>query len=106
MGLTYAIPDLHGQLDLLESAIAKIVQHSAGGTATVITLVDYVDRGPSSSQVIERLMTWRSERIKLIALKDNHEAMMWEACNKLAEMNWWTKNGGAQTLASYGGFFA
>ena len=60
MSLTYAIPDIHGRIDLLESAIAKILEHSAGERATIVTLGDYVDRGPNSRQVIERLMAWRS----------------------------------------------
>jgi len=102
MSLTYAIPDLHGRLDLLDAAIAKIIGHSAGNSATVVTLGDYVDRGPSSRQVIERLMGWDSERLKLVSLKGNHEAMMWDVCNNLAELSWWIGNGGDQTLASYG----
>lgn len=102
MTLTYAIPDLHGRLDLLESAIDKIVEHSAGERSTIVTLGDYVDRGPRSRQVIERLMGWRPDKLTLVNLKGNHEAMMWETCNNLAELSWWIKNGGDQTLASYG----
>ena len=78
MTLTYAIPDIHGRLDLLESAIERIVEHSAGRSSTIVTLGDYVDRGPSSRQVIERLMDWRSDPLTMINLKGNHEAMMWE----------------------------
>ena len=102
MSITYAIPDLHGRLDLLDSAIEKIVEHSARKRATVVTLGDYVDRGPSSRQVIERLMGWRSDKLTLVNLKGNHEAMMWETCNNLAELSWWIENGGDRTLASYG----
>ena len=102
MSLTYAIPDIHGRVDLLESAINKIVEHSAGDRATVVTLGDYVDRGPSSRQVIERLMGWHPEKLKVVNLKGNHEAMMWEVCNNLAELSLWINNGGGQTLASYG----
>jgi serine/threonine protein phosphatase 1 len=102
MTLTYAIPDLHGRLDLLETAIDKIVEHSAGERSTVVTLGDYVDRGPRSRQVIERLMGWQPDKLTLVNLKGNHEAMMWETCNNLAELSWWIKNGGDQTLASYG----
>jgi len=102
MSLTYAIPDLHGRLDLLESAIERIVEHSGGNSATVVTLGDYVDRGPDSRRVLERLMGWQSHQLKLVPLKGNHEAMMWEVCNNLAELNWWIGNGGDQTLASYG----
>jgi serine/threonine protein phosphatase 1 len=102
MSITYAIPDLHGRLDLLDSAIEKIVEHSARKRATVVTLGDYVDRGPASRHVIERLMGWRSDKLTLVNLKGNHEAMMWETCNNLADLSWWIENGGDQTLASYG----
>lgn len=102
MSSTYAIPDLHGRFDLLQSAIERIIEHSAGRYSTVVTLGDYVDRGPNSRQVIIRLMDWRSETLTLVSLKGNHEAMMWETCNNLAEMSWWVKHGGDRTLASYG----
>ena len=100
--MTYAIPDLHGRFDLLETAIDKIVKHSASQRLTIVTLGDYVDRGPNSRKVLERLMGWREETLTLVNLKGNHEAMMWETCNNLAELSWWIENGGDQTLASYG----
>lgn len=102
MSLTYAIPDLHGRLDLLERALDMIAHHSAGKPSTVVTLGDYVDRGPDSRQVIERLMGWRSENVTLVSLKGNHEAMMWQVCNNLADLDWWVANGGDETLKSYG----
>ncbi len=102
MSLTYAIADLHGRFDLLELAVATIVRHSGGKQSTVVTFGDDVDRGPSSRQVIEHLMGWKSDTLKIVNLKGNHEAMMWEVCNNLAELNWWIENGGDQTLKSYG----
>ena len=103
MSLTYAIPDIHGRIDLLELAIDKIVEHSAGERATIVTLGDYVDHGPGSRQVIERLRAWRSDKLTVVNLKGNHEEMMWEACNNPAKLSWWIMNGGGdQTLASYG----
>ena len=57
MPFTYAIADLHGRYDLLSEAVTKIVEHpKSDRPATIITLGDYVDRGPKSRQVIERLM--------------------------------------------------
>ncbi len=102
MNLTYAIPDIHGRIDLLDAAIEKIIGHASGRPSIVVTLGDYVDRGPSSRQVIERLMSWRPDDLRIVNLKGNHEAMMWETCNKLGELNWWTRNGGDRTLVSYG----
>jgi serine/threonine protein phosphatase 1 len=99
---TYVIPDLHGRLDLFERAIAEILAHAAGAVASVITLGDYVDRGPASRQLVERLMHWDEMTLRLVALKGNHEAMMWQACNGLLEAERWLLHGGDATLASYG----
>lgn len=103
MSLTYAIPDLHGRLDLFEHAMSRIQAHVGHQAARVVTLGDYVDRGPDSRGVIELLMQWPFPNLRLVALKGNHEAMMWEACNNLVETAWWLEHGGIETLASYGG---
>jgi serine/threonine protein phosphatase 1 len=103
MGDTYVIPDVHGRLDLLNLALIRIADHAGGRRATLVLLGDYIDRGPAGRQVIERLIGFRSETLKLIALKGNHEVMMVEACCERVELNWWIENGGGATLASYGG---
>lgn len=102
MSLTFAIPDLHGRLDLLHQAVSRIQERAGHQAARVVTLGDYVDRGPNSCGVIEFLMQWPFPSLQLVALKGNHEAMMWEACNNLVEAAWWIENGGRETLASYG----
>lgn len=102
MSLIYAIPDLHGRYDLLDRAVSQILLHSRGRSSRVVTLGDYVDRGPHSRDIIEFLMNWPLPTLQLIALKGNHEAMMWEACNGLCEVEWWIENGGGATLTSYG----
>jgi serine/threonine protein phosphatase 1 len=102
MSKTYAIADLHGRIDLLEMALAKIADH-ADLPATLITLGDYVDRGPDSRQVIERLMAGLDEDWRLICLKGNHEDIMWQTCRGIVpDCDWWLTNGGGATLISYG----
>jgi len=102
MSKTYGIADLHGRFDLLEIALARITEH-VEPPATVVTLGDYVDRGPDSRKIIERLMAglgrdgWR-----LICLKGNHEDIMWQTCRRLPDVDWWLTNGGGATLISYG----
>jgi serine/threonine protein phosphatase 1 len=103
MPYTYAIADLHGRYDLLSEAVTKIVEHSKSDRpATVITLGDYVDRGPKSRQVIERLMDWRLPDLKLVCLKGNHEDIMWQCSCQPIKAGWWMDNGGGTTLISYG----
>lgn len=101
MSRTYAIADLHGRFDLLEKALARIeeAQHDGG---TTIFLGDYLDRGPQSRQIVERLMAGPPAGWQWIMLKGNHEDMMVQSYAS-ANAGWWTGNGGDHTLKSYGG---
>jgi serine/threonine protein phosphatase 1 len=55
MSLTYVIPDIHGRHDLLEDGLARIAERSAGDVGVILMIGDYVDKGPNSKAVIERL---------------------------------------------------
>lgn len=101
MSKTYVIGDLHGQFDLMQQALAEIERsrHSGG---TVVFLGDYVDRGPQSKQVVERLMQGPPAGWRWVCLKGNHEDMMAETIGGPDE-GWWLGNGGDATVASYGG---
>jgi serine/threonine protein phosphatase 1 len=101
MSRTYAIADLHGRFDLLEKAFSAIHQHAGGADNQIITLGDYIDRGPQSRQIIEHLMAAQKAGMKLICLKGNHEDMMVETLRKPLDPNWWVGNGGETTLRSY-----
>lgn len=99
----YAIADLHGRYDLLDLALKKIAEVAGSSDHKIITLGDYVDRGPQSNKIIMRLMAdQESEHSNLICLKGNHEDMMVESITKLPNINWWVGNGGRQTIESYG----
>jgi serine/threonine protein phosphatase 1 len=101
VSLTYAIADLHGRFDLLDAALDAIIDH-ATGPFTVVTLGDYIDRGPDSRKIIEALMMGSSGDSKLICLKGNHEDIMFETVMKPLDPDWWIGNGGGATLLSYG----
>lgn len=108
MSRTYVIADVHGRFDLLSGAWGEISRHAAGRGGKIIVLGDFVDRGPSSCEVIGTLMacqsskaTW-NEGLEWTVLKGNHEAMMVECCFDRGQLSWWIGNGGANTLMSYG----
>lgn len=69
----------------------------------LITLGDYVDRGPDSRGVLEWVLA-RSQQPSFIALKGNHEVMMLMAREDMHSQKSWMSGyvGGSQTLASYG----
>jgi serine/threonine protein phosphatase 1 len=98
---TFVIPDLHGRFDLMERALERIEMGTPSG-GTVVFLGDYIDRGPQSREVIERLLLGAPERWKWVTLKGNHEDMM-VACSDGPDLGWWLGNGGTQTIESYGG---
>src|SRR3954468_9684709 len=101
MSLTYAIPDLPGRFDLLHDALAKIADHAGGSTGTIVALGDYVNKGPDSRQVVERMRAGVFDGWRLFPLKGNHDAMMVEALQNPAKMDGWIEKGGDATLKSY-----
>lgn len=95
----YAIADLHGRYDLLLEAVNKIYEHAGEDDYKIITLGDYIDRGPQSQEIISFLM---KQGDSFICLKGNHEAMMVESIVTPLDPDWWVGNGGGTTLLSYG----
>ncbi|PWW04349.1 serine/threonine protein phosphatase 1 [Hoeflea marina] len=99
---TFVISDLHGRFDLLEAALAAI--HRAASSGSVVFTGDYVDRGPESRQIVERLMRGPDlNGWSWTCLKGNHEAMMVGGLRGQASMEPWLANGGLETRASYPG---
>ena len=95
---TLAIGDIHGCLKALE-ALADFVDFSPEDT--IITLGDYIDRGPQSKGVIDYLLKLRKTH-QLITLKGNHEIMMEDAQTEYEDLMNWLLNGGIETLTSFG----
>ncbi len=109
----YAIGDVHGCDELLADVHHKIkVDLAARGTADyrIVHIGDYVDRGPDSAAVIERLARMQASDSRVVCLRGNHDALLLDFLNgepHSAEM--FFANGGPATLASYGvepGLFA
>lgn len=93
-----AIGDIHGMYEMLDTLLQRLPP-----AGSLVFLGDYIDRGPSSKQVISRLMRLASDRT-CVFLRGNHEAMALDALagGRRAELLWlW--NGGAATLESYEG---
>jgi serine/threonine protein phosphatase 1 len=103
MSKTYVIPDIHGRYDLLCDGLAEIAARSEGEAAVTVMIGDYVDKGPQSKEVVDRLLSGAGDAFTLIALKGNHDAMMVEALRNPAKMAAWIAKGGDAALASYGG---
>jgi serine/threonine protein phosphatase 1 len=100
---TIAIGDVHG-CSLALAAVLDVI--APGPDDTIVSLGDYVDRGPDSAGVIE-LMLELGQRARLVPLLGNHELMMLSAIEHGAEhTHYWLVCGGHETLDSYGGALA
>lgn len=101
----YAIGDVHGCAGLLRRLLARIAADGAqaGGCKGLVFLGDYIDRGPDSSGVLQ-LVKAGLPGFDLHALRGNHEQLMldWLAEPSAARGDVWWRNGGCQTLQSFG----
>lgn len=103
--VVYAIGDIHGRSDLLTQLLASIANDAAAAGRAAKTLVflgDYVDRGPDSRGVIERLTTNLPLGFATHFLKGNHEQFLLDFLDDPLWLDGWLRNGGEQTLRSYG----
>lgn len=100
-----AIGDIHGCSIAFDALLDSVKPQP---NDQIITLGDYVDRGPDSKGVIDRLMTLHKTG-QLTALRGNHEVMMLQVRYSTAlpkairhqQKSEWLGKGGDATLASY-----
>ncbi|WP_336759744.1 metallophosphoesterase family protein [Paenibacillus sp. USHLN196] len=94
------ISDIHGCYDEFNALLKRVDYNPMQDE--LILLGDYVDRGPSSKQVLEQIMQLQQEH-QIIVIKGNHDAMMVKALIHDVEDydQHWIRNGGLQTIASY-----
>lgn len=97
---TIAIGDIHGCLVALETLLDAVAPEPDD---VVITLGDYIDRGPDSRGVIDRLIQLGDE-CRVISLLGNHEEMLLKGLDAPGLLRVWLELGGQETVESYGGW--
>ena len=93
-----AIGDIHGCKTALDALLEAV---NPGPDDTVVTLGDYVDRGPDSRGVVESLVEL-GRKTQLVGILGNHEEMMLDVILRGAPPHEWLRFGGVDTLDSYG----
>jgi len=100
------IGDIHGEIGLLDRLLTAILKHNPD---RITFLGDYIDRGPHSREVVDRIMELN---VPVACLMGNHELMLLSAYEDSVSvfnpMELWYRNGGEATLQSFGfpGFFS
>ena len=94
-----AVGDVHG----CDVALSKLIERLAPqGDDTLVFLGDVVDRGPSSSEVVDRILQL-GDVCQVVALMGNHEEMLWATLSgRHGMMAQWLHVGGQETVDSYG----
>jgi serine/threonine protein phosphatase 1 len=102
----YAVGDIHGRHDLLvelEAAIDRDIAATGPRAPVVCYLGDYIDKGPASAQVIERLCRARDDGVARVYIKGNHEDRMLAFLREPDRVGpIWFKYGAREAFESYG----
>ena len=97
-GRLIAIGDIHGCSAALESIIDSI---NPSDDDVIVTLGDYVDRGPDTPGVLDQLIALR-RRCKLVPLLGNHDQVMLAAIFGKIAPKLWMEMDGDKTVEAYG----
>ena len=101
----YAVGDIHGRADLL-GRLHDLIKADAAPfhdrRLAIIYLGDYIDRGPSSREVLDTLLTSSLPGFHTIHLKGNHEDLALRFLDDARTGPHWIRVGGDATLMSYG----
>lgn len=100
----YAVGDIHGRADLLDTMAGIIAQDLTARPspeATTIFLGDYVDRGPDSRRIIDQLVRGDFPT-PIVTLRGNHEDILIGFLRGEVDADYHDQLGGGATLASYG----
>jgi len=99
--MLYAVGDIHGESEMLSELLGKLPLVAGD---RVVFVGDYVDRGPDSKGVVEKLIAFSREH-SCEFLLGNHESMFldflgWQGSEYFGG-DAFLMNGGDRTLASY-----
>lgn len=104
--VVYAIGDIHGRLDLLETiqgALLDDAQRRQAVRRIVVYLGDYVSRGIDSRGVVDRVLGWQPQGFERVMLKGNHEDLLLRFLGgELEAGRHWFDYDGLDTLMHYG----
>lgn len=101
--MLYAIGDLHGCVRHLRRLVEMCGNDTGGQQNEFVLLGDYIDRGSNSSATIEFLIDLQSANPdRVTCLLGNHEDLLLSALDNPRNEARWLRNGGIDTLRSYG----
>ena len=95
----FAISDIHGCAATFETLLERI---NVQAEDELFLLGDFIDRGPGSKEVIDRVWALTAAGVKVRCLRGNHEQMLLDAATQTNGLRVFVFNGGQETMASFG----
>jgi serine/threonine protein phosphatase 1 len=95
-----AIGDIHGCVKTFRVLVKDELRLTPNDH--LIVLGDMIDRGPDSKGVIDEIIALKERGIRVQVLQGNHEEMMINASLNNESLDYWLRNGGQETLDSFG----
>jgi serine/threonine protein phosphatase 1 len=95
-----AVGDIHGCAKTFRKLIWDELQLTSNDH--LILLGDIIDRGPDSKGVIDEILNIKNRGFRVQILQGNHEEMMINASQSNESNDYWLRNGGQETLDSFG----
>lgn len=95
---TFVIGDIHGRLGMLEGLMEKIPWRP--DKDALVFLGDYIDRGPDSRGVVDRILSLTRNYSRISCVLGNHEGMLLDYLAGVHK-KLYLANGGGPTLKAY-----
>ena len=99
MSRKLAISDIHGCAKTFGALLDNLAFSKAD---QLFLLGDFIDRGPDSKGVFDRIIQLQNDGYQVRCLRGNHEDMMLDAFSNRKKEAMWKNNGGMDMLESFG----
>jgi serine/threonine protein phosphatase 1 len=98
---TYAVGDIHGNVGALDDLLSQL-RLELKPQDTLVFLGDYIDRGPDSKGVVERIVRLEAEAdFAVVGLLGNHEQWMIRSLDDKSRHSWLVGMEALETVRSY-----
>lgn len=99
MGRRFVIGDIHGCSKTFKKLLKDILAVTKDDS--IYLLGDYIDRGPNSKKVVDRILKMQKKGYKVFPIRGNHELLLIDAANFIQNHLTWFQNGAKATLQSF-----
>jgi len=99
MNRKFVIGDIHGCSKTFKNLLFETLEITKEDS--IYLLGDYIDRGPNSKKVIDRIIKMKKQGFDINPILGNHELLLLDSANFVQNHIVWFRNGAKPTLKSF-----